>query len=472
LGADIEKFAIDNLRKACNVNGSAAADGDAVMANAGGGAEGVDAAGVKKEGGGMHFVRDVHLFMALCAKRHELLHVLVATYVECAVDVRSSVQECVQQLGMIKAIGAESNVLLAILGDLPKGAELLLLVFVRTLTYVFDPAQHKKLLDALKGLYARTGDSRFMIYICSALSRAEVEELLPKFVGLRKEGVEAVLRRLLHSKNSPLTPEKLLLALHKLSPRKDNAKENAAAPLHEDRRGPILTAPVPSVGVGAPEQHFAFATAHDGDVAASSVIAILEAEDKQKTNDQEENRKTPLTKKKIVEAVELCFNDKAVFTTQRLAIVLQQLIDQSPLPDFFCQTVLLALKACPTLEGWIVQNILHRLSAIRQVWTMPSLWKGFIKCCHKTLPRSCGVLVNLPREKLSQAVTECEELGEPLAMYVKDQRVRGNPCPEHVLKIVDPWMHGGRGRGGGARPSAREDNMKAGSDGEAPEESR
>ena len=63
-----------------------------------------------------------------------------------------------------------------------------------------------------------------------------------------------------------------------------------------------LEAPVPSVGVGAPEQHFAFATAHDGDVAASSVIAILEAEDKQKTNDQEENRKTPLTKKKIVEA--------------------------------------------------------------------------------------------------------------------------------------------------------------------------
>jgi len=41
-------------------------------------------------------------------------------------------------------------------------------------------------------------------------------------------------------------------------------------------------AAVPSVGVGAPEQHFAFATAHDGDIAASSVInAMLEAEDKQ-----------------------------------------------------------------------------------------------------------------------------------------------------------------------------------------------
>ena len=69
LVADIEKFAIENLRKACNVDSSAVADGDAVMAEAGGGAEGAGGAVVKKEGGGVHFVRDVHLFMALCAKR-------------------------------------------------------------------------------------------------------------------------------------------------------------------------------------------------------------------------------------------------------------------------------------------------------------------------------------------------------------------------------------------------------------------
>ena len=42
-----------------------------------------------------------------------------------------------------------------------------------------NPGQHKKLLDAIKALYKRTGDARFMIYICSALSRSEVEELLP-----------------------------------------------------------------------------------------------------------------------------------------------------------------------------------------------------------------------------------------------------------------------------------------------------
>ena len=69
LVADIEKFAIDNLRKACHVDSSAPADGDTAMAEAGGGAEGGGGAVVKKEGEGVHFVRDVHLFMALCAKR-------------------------------------------------------------------------------------------------------------------------------------------------------------------------------------------------------------------------------------------------------------------------------------------------------------------------------------------------------------------------------------------------------------------
>ena len=46
---------------------------------------------------------------------------------------------------------------------------------------------------------------------------------------------------------------------------------------------------VPSVGVGAPEQHCAFATAHDGDIAAS----LPEAEDKQKINVQHEQISGP-----------------------------------------------------------------------------------------------------------------------------------------------------------------------------------
>jgi len=214
-----------------------------------------------------------------------------------------------------------------------------------------------------------------MIYICAALSRSEVEELLPRIVALPQVGVKAALHRLLHGRYSALTPEKLMLALHKLSP---SGKE--------------------------------------------------------------------LTMKKIAEAIELCFNDRAVFTTQVLAVVLQQLLDQNPLPELYMRTVLLALKAEPTLTDFVTSRmgILQRLIS-KQVWTMPTLWKGFIKCCRQTVPRSLGVLVQLPPQQLSKAVVECEELGKPLALYLKDQLAQGYNVPGQILKIVEPWMRGGKG---------------------------
>jgi len=312
----------------------------------------------------------MHLFMALCAQRHELLHALLDAYVQATPGVRTAVQHSITD--MIKAIGAESPVLLKIIGNFPKGSELLLLAFVRTLTETGNPGQHKKLLDAIKALYARIGDARFMIYICSALSRSEVEELLPRIVALPQVGVKAALHRLLHARYSALTPEKLMLALHKLSPAGKD-----------------------------------------------------------------------LTLKKIAEAIELCFNDRAIFTTQVLAVVLQQLLDQNPLPELYMRTVLLALKAEPTLTDFVTSRmgILQRLIS-KHVWTMPTLWKGFIKCCRQTLPRSAGVLVQLPPQQLSKAVIECEELGKPLALYITDQLAQGYNVPGQILKIVETWMRG------------------------------
>jgi hypothetical protein len=63
------------------------------------------------EGGGAEVVRHyMHLFMALCAQRHELLHALIDAYVQASAGVRSAVQASITD--MIKAIGADSPVLL------------------------------------------------------------------------------------------------------------------------------------------------------------------------------------------------------------------------------------------------------------------------------------------------------------------------------------------------------------------------
>ena len=213
----IRQFAINNLRKACQLSHDND-DGDNIKSEAQEAVNGREAGaeGEVKRGDGEVVRHYMHLFMALCAQKHELLHALIETYVQATPGVRSAVQASITD--MIKAIGAESPVLLSIIGDLPKGAELLLLAFVRTLTEHGNPGQHKKLLDAIKTLYARIGDARFMIYICSALSRTEVEELLPHMVVLPQVGVKAALHRLLHSRVTPLTPEKLMVALHKIEP--------------------------------------------------------------------------------------------------------------------------------------------------------------------------------------------------------------------------------------------------------------
>jgi hypothetical protein len=73
---------------------------------------------------------------------------------------------------------------------------------------------------------------------------------------------------------------------------------------------------------------------------------------------------------------------------------------------------------------------------------MAILWKGFVKCCRQTLPRSLAVLVQLPPQHLQKAVQECQELGQPLALYLKDQLARGySVLPAHC-KIVEPWIQG------------------------------
>ena len=55
-----------------------------------------------------------------------------------------------------------------------------------------------------------------MIYIISSLPSDELHSVLPAIVALPSVGVKAALKRLLHANPAPITPEKLIVALHKL----------------------------------------------------------------------------------------------------------------------------------------------------------------------------------------------------------------------------------------------------------------
>jgi len=69
--------------------------------------------------------------------------------------------------------------------------------------------------------------------------------------------------------------------------------------------------------------------------------------------------------KTIMKATSLCFMERSVYTQEVLAVVMQQLMDQNPLPTLFMRTVLQSLTLYPRLSGFVM-NILQRL-IVKQV---------------------------------------------------------------------------------------------------------
>ncbi|KAK2510316.1 symplekin, partial [Columba guinea] len=64
--------------------------------------------------------------------------------------------------------------------------------------------------------------------------------------------------------------------------------------------------------------------------------------------------------KSIIKATNLCFAERNVYTSEVLAVVLQQLMELSPLPVLLMRTVIQALAMYPRLGGFVT-NILQRL---------------------------------------------------------------------------------------------------------------
>ncbi|XP_040551310.1 symplekin-like [Gallus gallus] len=70
-------------------------------------------------------------------------------------------------------------------------------------------------------------------------------------------------------------------------------------------------------------------------------------------------------------ATNLCFAERNVYTSEVLAVVTQQLLEQHPLPVLLMRTVIQALAAYPRLGGFVM-NVLSRL-IMKQVWKSPKV---------------------------------------------------------------------------------------------------
>ncbi|XP_053296614.1 symplekin [Pleuronectes platessa] len=120
--------------------------------------------------------------------------------------------------------------------------------------------------------------------------------------------------------------------------------------------------------------------------------------------------------KSIIKATNLCFGEKNVYTSEVLAVVMQQLMEHSPLPILLMRTVIQSLTMYPRLGGFVM-NILSRL-IVKQVWKYPKVWEGFVKCCQRTKPQSYSVLLQLPPAQLTSVFERCPEMRDPLLQHV------------------------------------------------------
>ncbi|XP_074025533.1 symplekin scaffold protein [Leptinotarsa decemlineata] len=139
--------------------------------------------------------------------------------------------------------------------------------------------------------------------------------------------------------------------------------------------------------------------------------------------------------KTVIKATSMCLQERQVFTQEVLAVVLQQLMDQSPLPTLLMRTVIQALGTYPRLSGFIM-NILQRL-ILKKVWKQKVVWEGFVKCCQRTKPQSFAVLMQLPPQQLEEALTICADLQGPLREHLLTfTEAQRSHIPQAVQEVV------------------------------------
>lgn len=140
--------------------------------------------------------------------------------------------------------------------------------------------------------------------------------------------------------------------------------------------------------------------------------------------------------KTIIKAANMCFSERTIYTQEVLAIVMQRLMEQSPLPTLLMRTVIQSLSMYPRLIGFVV-NILQRL-IIKQVWHQKKVWEGFIKCCQRTKPQSFQVLLQLPPVQLTNVFQVSPDLRMPLLQHVQSFTAHQMAhIPHEIMRVLE-----------------------------------
>lgn len=109
--------------------------------------------------------------------------------------------------------------------------------------------------------------------------------------------------------------------------------------------------------------------------------------------------------KAVMDAVQACLNERTIFTQEELTGALEEIVRLEPLPLLTMRTIIQALVHWPKAVNAVMLLLDHLLA--RQVWTMPKLWAGFVKCCQMAMPASARIYLAMPKDRL-EAVLESD----------------------------------------------------------------
>ncbi|XP_055632953.1 symplekin [Toxorhynchites rutilus septentrionalis] len=167
------------------------------------------------------------LFLELLVYKQELMHRLSEVYIKATSDMKRAMLRAIE--APVRKIGADSEELLKLIEQCPKGSETIITRIIYILTEKTIP--RPELVERVRNLHqTKVSDVRLLIPVINGLTKKEILNALPNLIKLNPVVVKEVFNRLLgigaeySSSNLPITAAELLVALHTIDTNKVELK--------------------------------------------------------------------------------------------------------------------------------------------------------------------------------------------------------------------------------------------------------
>jgi len=347
-------------------------------------------------------LRRIALYVALCRRNHELLKGYLLTYAECSDEqiqklLENAIVLLVQVLG--KQLGADNA--LALFQYFPDMATPLVIHALRLLVNdnICDSAekrknlviQAKEMTDQDQGYKLFDTDDRFVLPVLGSLGRPVIIRYLPVVVAMDAESVKEAIDSILRGARYAISKE-------------EEGEVGEEGEEDEEDSQPLLPADL--------------------------MLAIMNIP----TSEE-------VTTQNLIDATELCFERKDMFTKDVLVQVISDALSQETLPRLLMRIMMQCMEKQPQIKPYIAQALSQLVDL--EIWNVGDndLWVGFIICAAKLATPAYPILFRLPPDQLSDAIKLSSGIpGIKLAanlIYFAKKNQEALQLPPEVLQILD-----------------------------------